>query len=392
MKCPNEGFLQSYLDGEIDREARKAFASHLQHCTACRSQMEEMKKLDQWTELALQEALPQPSAHDSYIDTEAAWQRFKKRIQPHSTITTKKREGKPMKKPYKKIISGAAAAAIVLGSFTIPQVQAAASNLLSIFRVNQVEMVKLTESDIREIENWMADGENGIKEIKGIGKVWIDEKDTNEQTQRYFDNAEEAKKAGLAIPSAPNGYQFEGVNISPTFKIHAQLDTEKANALLKQVKAKTFFDEKLNNKPFAIAVPETKNYHFISGDKTRKNEQASQLNYGIVGAPEIQVPENVNMDELRNTLLSLPFIPENVKQQLAGIKDWQRTLPIPYVEDSENQMRPVTVQGVKGFAYETERQAFLIWQKEDKIHHLEVYDDKKETSVDALIALANQLQ
>ncbi|MCC3377979.1 zf-HC2 domain-containing protein, partial [Cohnella sp. REN36] len=69
--------------------------------------------------------------------------------------------------------TGAAAAGIVLGSFTIPQVQVAASSFLSIFRVDQVEMVKLTQTDISEIENWMANGENGVKEIKGIGKVWI---------------------------------------------------------------------------------------------------------------------------------------------------------------------------------------------------------------------------
>ncbi|MFT9848717.1 anti-sigma factor [Aneurinibacillus sp. REN35] len=391
MKCPNEGFLQSYLDGEVDREARKRFSSHLQHCTACRSRMEEIKKLEQWAELALQEALPQPSAEDVQIDTEAAWKRFEKRIQSPSSITTRKREGKSMNKSYKKLLTGAAAAGIVLGSFTIPQVQVAASSFLSIFRVDQVEMVKLTQTDISEIENWMANGENGVKEIKGIGKVWIDEKDAEQQAQQHFNKAEEAEKAGHAIPAAPKGFAFAGLDISPTFQIHAQLDTEKANALLKQVKAKTFFDEKLDNKPFSIAVPEMKNYHFNS-EATSKNGPVSQLNYGIVGAPEIKVPEEVNMDELRNTLLSLPFIPQNVKQQLAGIKDWQRTLPIPYVEDSKNQMRSVTVQGVKGFAYKTEYQTFLIWQKGDKIHHLEMYDDKKEKSIDALIALANQLQ
>ncbi|MBN6187888.1 zf-HC2 domain-containing protein [Aneurinibacillus sp. BA2021] len=392
MKCPGEGFIQAYADGEADREARKAFSSHLQQCAACRRRMEDAKKLDQWTELALQEAMPQAAAHDIKVDTEAAWKRFEKRIQSSAVTTTRKREGKTMKKPYKKLISGAAAAAIVLGSFTIPQVQAAANSFLSIFRVNQVEMVKLTQADLSEIESWMAQGENGIKEIKGIGKVWIDEKDGPQRTERFFTKAEDAQKAGHLVPSAPKGYHFEGMDISPTFKIHAQLDTEKANALLKQVKATTFFDEKLDNKPFAITVPEMKNYHFTSDDQARKDNPASQLNYGVADAPEIQVPEDVDMNELRDTLLSLPFIPQNVKQQLAGIKDWQRTLPIPYVTDNEHKMRPVTVQGVKGFAFETQHQTYLIWQKGEHIYHLEMYEDAKKKSIDDLIALANQLQ
>ncbi|WP_205628985.1 hypothetical protein, partial [Acinetobacter baumannii] len=67
----------------------------------------------------------------------------------------------------------------------------------------------------------------------------IDEKDGPQRTERFFTKAEDAQKAGHLVPSAPKGYHFEGMDISPTFKIHAQLDTEKANALLKQVKATT---------------------------------------------------------------------------------------------------------------------------------------------------------
>jgi hypothetical protein len=47
---------------------------------------------------------------------------------------------------------------------------------------------------------------------------------------------------------------------------------------------------------------------------------------------------------------------------------------------------------VKGFAYETEHQTFLVWQKDGKIHHLVAYDSKTKKNTDDLIALANQIK
>lgn len=390
MKCPNEGFLQAYLDGEINREARKSFASHLEHCAECRARTERAKKLEQWTELALAESLPEPSLTDAEINTEAAWKRFEQRLHTDSTTLINKKAGKTMKKPYKKWITGTAAAAVLLGSLAIPQVQAAANSFLSIFRVEQVEMVKLTQSDLQEIENWLSNGEDGMKEIKGIGKVWVEDKASNQESQ-HFRTAEEAQKAGYQVPSIPENYRFEDVNISPAFTIHAQLDTDKANALLKQVKAETRFDENLNNKPFSIKVPDTKHYQFTS-ETSEAERSSAQIFYTVTGTPEIQVPESVDLNEVRQTVLSLPFIPQNVKQQLAGIEDWQRTLPIPYVADDKNKVREIMVQGVKGFAYETEHQTFLVWQKDGKIHHLVAYDSKTKENTDALIALANQIK
>ncbi|MCI1696217.1 zf-HC2 domain-containing protein [Aneurinibacillus aneurinilyticus] len=390
MNCLNERSLQAYLDGEINRETRKNIASHLEHCAECCTRMERAKKLEQWTELALAESFPEPLLTDAEINTEAAWKRFEQRLHTDNVTFINKKAGKTMKKPYKKWITGTAAAAVLLGSLAIPQVQAAANSFLSIFRVDQVEMVKLTQSDLQEIESWLANGEDGMKEIKGIGKVWVEDKDLNKEHQ-YFQTAEEAQKAGYEIPSAPEDYRFVDANISSGFTMHAQLNTDKANALLKQVKAETHFNENLNNKPFSIKVPDMKHYQFTA--KANEGERSSdRIFYTVTGTPEIQVPENVDLNEVRQTVLSLPFIPQNVKQQLAGIEDWQRTLPIPYVADDKNKVRKITVQGVKGFAYETENGSFLVWQKDGKIHHLEAYDNKAAKHTDTLIALANQIK
>jgi hypothetical protein len=393
MRCPDIGFIQSYVDGEVSRDMRKAFATHLEHCSDCRTSLEQSKKLEQWAEMAIQEAFTEPKLSHLSIDADAAWERFEQRLQHrHEPVKTKRKGWINMKKPYKKLLAGTAAAAVLLGSLAIPQVQVAASNFLSIFRMDKVEMIKLTQSDLQEIERWLAENEEGMKEIKGIGKIWV-EKQNKDRGTRAFEKIEDAIKAGYALPAIPEGYKAENISVSPSFTLHVQLDTKKANALLHQLKANVQFDEKLNNKPFALTVPEAVRMEFVPANAdVKKAHPSARISYTESGAPQMQVPEDVDLNQLRETVLSLPFIPQNVKQQLASIQDWQRTLPIPYITDGKHQTREVTVQGAKGIVYEAENQTFLIWQKDGKLRYMDAYDSKSEKHTDALISLANQMK
>jgi hypothetical protein len=392
MRCPDIGFIQAYADGEMSRNMRKAFATHLEHCPNCRASLEQAKRLDQWTETAVQEALSEPKLSYFPIDTDAAWERFEQRLQHNEKSSKTKQKGRVnMKKPYKKLLAGTAAAAVLLGSLAIPQVQVAASNFLSIFRMDKVEMIKLTQSDLQELEKWLAGNEEGMKEIKGIGKMWVEAQNKDRGT-RTFEKVEDAVKAGYAIPAAPEGYKIENISVSPSFTLHVQLDTKKANALLHQLKATVLFDEKLDNKPFALTVPESIRMEFSPVNTETKQSRSAHISYTESGSPQMQVPEDVDLNQLRETVLSLPFIPQNVKHQLASIQDWQRTLPIPYITDEKQQTREVTVQGAKGIVYEAANQTFLIWQKDGKLRYMNAYDSKNDKHTDALLALANQMK
>ncbi|MED0680009.1 zf-HC2 domain-containing protein [Aneurinibacillus thermoaerophilus] len=393
MKCPDIGFIQAYIDGEINRDMRKAFSAHLEHCPNCRTSLEQAKKLEQWAETAIQEAFTEPKLSHLSIDTDAAWERFEQRLQHElKPVKTKRKGWINMKKPYKKLMAGTAAAAVLLGSLAIPQVQVAASQFLSIFRMDKVEMIKLTQSDLQEIERWVAGNEKGMKEIKGIGKIWVGEQNGDRGT-RTFEKREDAIKAGYALPAIPEGYKTENIFVSPSFTLHMQLDTKKTNALLHQLKANVEFDETLDNKPFSLTVPEAVHIELVPANAdTKKAHPSAHISYMESGAPQIQVPKDVDLNQLRETVLSLPFIPQNVKQQLASIQDWQRTLPIPYIIDEKHQTREVTVQGAKGIIYEAENQTFLIWQKDGKLHYMNAYDSKNETHTDALLSLANQMK
>lgn len=273
------------------------------------------------------------------------------------------------------MISGVAAAAI-FSSFAIPQVRVEANQLLSLFRVNQLEMVKITHNDLIEIQNWVSENKNGSIDIKGIGKLEMAEKTGDPQ---FFDTYESAEEAGYPVAKL-GGFNLAGMTVIPASTITFTLDVEKTNALLTQLGSEHQFEESLDGEAFSVSTFGTIQSDYISEEQ--------HVSYLRTQSPEINVPEGVSIGELRATLLSLPFLPENVKTQIAGIENIDKTLPIPYAETEGSVMREVRVGGTQGFAVEREEGSFLIWQDKSDIHTISA---RGKLSADDLIHLSKQI-
>ncbi|WP_020060257.1 anti-sigma factor family protein [Bacillus sp. 123MFChir2] len=389
MKCQDIGFIQAYLDGELNRDERKQYIQHLDQCKSCQQKLEEMSKLNQWEQVILDDEFANVSQD---INIDKAWKTFEKNIQNHKTEEINREESKKkgrwenMKKSSKRWITAAAAAAVVCVSLTVPEVRAGASSLLSIFRVKDVQFVQLTESDLHEIEGWISKTEEGEKSIKGIGKIGI--KDSGSKKDAHFQSDQQAREAGYAVPKVPNGYRVTNVDVNPSFIMQFELDTEKANKLLKQLQSNTQFESALNGKQFSVTVPESVRTQIdIEG-----NRASNGFSYNVIDAPKISVPEGVDVAKLQKTVLELPIIPGNVKTQLAGIQDWTHTLPIPYVA-KDAKVSETSVQGVKAVLYNTEYENVLIWEKDGKMHMIEQYKEKgKDMNASSLMKLANELK
>ncbi|MGG2017982.1 anti-sigma factor family protein [Bacillus sp. S10(2024)] len=391
MKCQDIGFIQAYLDGELNRNERKQYIQHLDQCKSCQQKLEEMSKLNQWGQVVLDDEFTNVG-QEIDIDVERAWNTFEQNIQNHKTEETNSKEIKKkgrwenMKKSSKRWITAAAAAAVVCVSLTVPEVRAGASSLLSIFRVKDVQFVQLTDSDLREIEGWISKTEEGEKSIKGIGKIGI--KDNGSKKDAHFQSEQQAREAGYAVPKVPNGYRVTNVDVNPSFIMQFELDTEKANKLLKQLQSNTQFESALNGKQFSVTVPESVRTQIeIEGDRA-----SSGFSYNVIDTPKISVPEGVDVAKLQKTVLELPIIPGNVKTQLAGIQDWTHTLPIPYVA-KDAKVSETSVQGVKAVLYNTEYENVLIWEKDGKMHMIEQHKEQgKDMNASNLMKLANELK
>lgn len=386
MKCADEGFIQSYLDGECGHEESQTFAAHLEQCSQCRRLMEELSALEEWTRQTM-EAEFRASAGVK-VDTEAAWQTFSQkmgqhgvRMEPHASGKREtKRSWRTMNRNTKKWLTGGSVAAVLAVSLSFPQVQAAASDFLSIFRMDKVEFVKLTKNDLQDVEAWIARGQSGEMDLKGIGKVWIEGDDKKGEEHRFYTSREAAEKAGVKLPDLPKDIRLNDVSVSPAYTVQLEIDAEKANKLLAQLQVDARFDEKLSGKRFALDVPHMYSMTLESGGQF--------LNYGVVDAPKLKAPDGVDLAQLRNTLLALPFIPDNVKKQMVNIDDWQHTLPIPYVADKERSVKEVKVHGQDALLIAHESGSQLLWQENGRLHTL----DGPEKSGEQLLALAKQLK
>lgn len=391
MKCADTGFIQAFLDGECSSKESEQFLLHLEYCVTCRTQLDELSALDSWTREKMEHAFSE--TNDVRVNTEAAWQRFSQTIekptntnaQDRQAITNRatiRRSWNQMNKQTKRWVTGASAAAVLAVSLSFPQVQAAANDFLSIFRMDKVEFVKVTQEDMQELEQWIANGNWGETELPGIGKIWMDKNDQEKLEERsyYYNNKESAEKAGVKLPHLPQDVTVDSVDIQSPFTMHMEIDAERANKLLAQLQVEARFDEKLSGKRFSLKIPQMQQVRMLVGK--------DNISYYVVNAPELSAPEGVDLAQLRETLLALPFIPDQVKKQMISIEDWQHTLPVPYMADGESKMKEVKVNGQNGMLITGKYDAHLMWQQDGQIHMLE----GSEKNADGLLDFANQLK
>lgn len=391
MKCVDTGFIQAFLDGECSSKESKQFLLHLEYCETCRIQLDELSALDSWTREKMEHAFSE--TNDVKVNTEAAWQRFTQSIEKttdtyaleRQTITNRatiRRSWNQMNKQTKRWVTGASAAAVLAVSLSFPQVQAAANDFLSIFRMDKVEFVKVTQEDLQELEQWIANGNVGEMELKGIGKIWIDENDQEklEQRNHYYNSKEAAVKAGVKLPELPKDVTVDSVDVNSPYTMYMEIDADRANKLLAQLQVEARFDEKLSGKRFSLKIPQMQHVWMTVGEEN--------IGYSVVDAPELSAPEGVDLAQLRETLLALPFIPDQVKKQMISIEDWQHTLPVPYMADGESEMKEVKVNGQNGMLITGKYNSHLMWQQDGQIHMLE----GSEKNTDGLLDFANQLK
>ncbi len=376
MQC-NYGkeYIQAYLDGELLREERKDIALHLENCPECQSELQSMKRLDEWVKIALEESLALPIAQDGGPDVQNAWERFQNRLEIKNRETenltpdlTEKRNimdwkgrWENMKNNQKKWIAGGVAAAVFAGSLFVPQVRAVASDMLSMLRIDKIQTVKLTPQDLEQISGSLSGLKNGEIDMKDLGHMSID----GRHESQSFATIADAAKAGVKFPEL-TGFQPTLLGQESAFTATMELNVDKLEALSKQLGSEVDLDSKLNNQPFSIVFsPST-----YAGYQSTTDSNV-QLSYGSTLSPQINVPEGVDMNQVRAAMLSAPFLPEDVRGQLAGIQDWQSTLPIPYVEGKDH-MENVKINGASGVfvAQDGGQTAVLVWQDNGSMHML----------------------
>lgn len=160
MTCYNRGFIQAYIDGELHRDARKKCIQHLDTCEKCQQTLIELRQLNQWGNAILDEECIH-STQEIKIDVEQAWKIFESYSQLENVSginhNMEKKKGwvTNMNENSKRLLYTAVAAAGLVTTAMIPQVQAVASQIASYFS-NEVLDDTVVNEGIRD--------ENGVQQ------------------------------------------------------------------------------------------------------------------------------------------------------------------------------------------------------------------------------------
>jgi hypothetical protein len=173
MKCPEEGMLQALIDNELTMDERDEILSHLEECEDCRRAYE---KLEESNSFAMDKIMLYRDfcSEDSRVPVRPFDKKqlglmyiFRKGVMPFMV-------------KYKKLGTAACAALLIAVCVFVQPVNAAVSNFLSIFRVENVKGITVTLDDLKQIRDEINAHKSEIDmdklgriNMQGGQKIWI---------------------------------------------------------------------------------------------------------------------------------------------------------------------------------------------------------------------------
>lgn len=325
MKCPNAGNLQTYVDRELDDISKKRIENHISKCRKCEKTLRDIIVLNSVSS----DKIFGYAAHFNGENIDNATPSFDVNIYKSKL---KKGVYYNMKK-YMKYISVACLVLLVTTCFTFQPIRAKVSYALSIFRAKDVKALDISLDDIQQIQNQLKENVKNIDTDK-FGKI-----NTSGGEKKWLTLAEVNKISDFKVllPSDqtlgnPGMYAYQ-----PT-TIDLNLNVENVNKMISSLGVKKLFPQEVNGKTFTIKIPSVLQVEYTKGLKT--------INILETSSPEIIVPEGVDADQLYESLVDLPVLPDSLKQKLKSIDDWKQTVYFPVVE---KQTEVVTLSSGEGY-------------------------------------------
>jgi hypothetical protein len=371
--CYDEGTLQEYIDREITGRKRWEIEAHVASCEECKKRLKELEKTNNYLASGLSAMSKEISVGEK--DLKQAWVRLAKdeRFGAPVEKTEKKGAFEMTQNRLRKVLIPVAAVAAITISLSFAPVRSFAAEILNIFRVEKMEVVTVSPEDVQQMEKQMKklDGKNGgMADIKNFGKV---ESTGFGRAAEDMTIAEAEKAAGfkLSLPAKiGDRAQEPTARVTKGSEVSLTLDVAKANKMIESFGGQLLLPGELDGKKFTIKIPTVVEADYSkSGDKVMIAQGKS---------PELILPDGVDPLAVRSALLSIPVIPDNIKQQIEAIQDWKHTLIIPNVNGSSQKVDVNGAEGVfiqppndvKGGAKagNPSGDSALIWQKDGTIY------------------------
>lgn len=375
------GSLQGFLDGELNNELRAELLLHLEICPECRKNLVTLRENQAFTNQRLASYV---NFLHSESNIEQAWRQFTNKQTGYGNTGSKKTgyNKKGVFNLLAKYRIQAVAAIVVLGialTFSFSSVRTAAGELLSIFRVEKVQTVDISPSDLAKIEQALQRGVGQV-DLSNFGKIEFDGKPSNRVVT--LQDASQAVDFQLKLPAVlPEGFKLQSLEADTTATMNFTLDTDKTNQVLKGLGSPKMLPAEMNGKTFSLVKPA-----IITA---RYEGAGSYITLSQARSPELITPDTASSLAIRDALLALPFLPATLRNQLTAIDDWQHTFPVPNIKGSSQEVQVAGTRGVfiAAPAENTQQPENLIWQKNSVVYAL-----SGDFTVDQALKIADSMK
>ncbi|HSW36257.1 MAG TPA: hypothetical protein VLH18_06610 [Candidatus Limnocylindrales bacterium] len=365
----NKGLLQSSINAELTAAEQTELDTHLQICHDCRQQLATMTAADALAKEKM--ALPFPETQVGQ-----AWLRFDRKL------ASKKKSFRFFLATQKqrKTLAVAAVLMFALTIVLVAPVRVGLAAFLNIFRVNQLETVNFTVSDLQKIQAQFYDQGTRDIDLRQFGQLKLTGGETQEFNRDELSMLEEQAPFPFRLPVMPENFSLEAITLTNPITIELTPAVRQINQLIETMGGSRLLPPELEGESFTISSQGTVQFFYLYPyPQTEENMQSWQehLTIQIIAAPEIFVPDGTDVNAIREAVLSLPFLPQSIRRQLVQIEDWQTTFPIPI--GPAGRSKEVLINGNRAlYLYEEwgdegtpgSRFGYLVWLEDQMIYVL----------------------
>jgi hypothetical protein len=215
-----------------------------------------------------------------------------------------------------------AAAALLVGGGLLgsPWGQQAVASAMRTFYVQHLHTI--SAQDMQKILNELSfvRGEDRSFDLKQYGSIEVTSR--GKPPTGPITLAKAKSLSGYDLPSLPGvSEQDLSVEYIPGDQVTLRLKVAAVNKLIAQVGGKTGFPADVDGAPIVLNIPPQVRLQTLRGQHGDESLTVTRL-------PSVQVPQDVNLEQVRQALIGLPFLPSDVRQSLQG-GDWTQTAFVP---------------------------------------------------------------
>ncbi len=383
-----EGSLRAALDGELE----KAENQHLNSCEACRNRMEQIRLEVQPVSgrlSFLSASRPQisPGARNALSTFHEHYATRKEKFMLKRVFAS----------PLLKV--GLAVVLILAIVLSIPATRALADQLLNLFRVQQVVVVPVDMTGIKQLTGNSALG-NQISQLIS-SSVNVEQKPGN--PVKAADAAQASQMAGFNV-RLPQGMSPASLYVENAAAFSLKVDRNKAQALLNEAgRSDLVLPQSIDGATVTVTIPASVTASFGTCPDL-SSENGRDLNAGSPGrrfpdctllvqipSPTVSAPPDVNIQQLAQMALEFTGMSAEQAANFTKTVDWTSSLVVPIPKNAATYEQ-VTVDGVTGTLIKRPAddapEYLLLWVKNGIIYAI----SSLGTDSSKAIQMANSLQ